>query len=240
VKLAAPYKEDQAGGRHGHLQIVQSRCLARQKEHILTDMTFQPSGLSDPLGEVLHMMRMTGTLYCSATMSAPWGVTMPTLIESLMFNIVTAGECWIRIGGDMVHLPLGSMVLLPHGTAYDIVSSPEETAVPLFDIPVQRIGDRYEIMVHGGGGAITKVTTGVVKIDHAAAKRLVSVLPRVVRVADWQKEVQTWVTSTLGLIEREASSMRPGGETVLTRLADILVIQAIRAWLDSAPETGVG
>lgn len=34
--------------------------------------------------------------------------------------------------------------------------------------------------------------------------------------------------------------MRPGGETVITRLADVLVIQMIRSWIDSAPEADKG
>jgi hypothetical protein len=33
----------------------------------------------------------------------------------------------------------------------------------------------------------------------------------------------------------EAREFRPGGEAVITRLADVLVIQAIRAWIDTAP-----
>ncbi len=39
---------------------------------------------------------------------------------------------------------------------------------------------------------------------------------------------------------REASALRPGGETVITRLADILVIQMIRSWIDSEPEADTG
>ena len=37
------------------------------------------------------------------------------------------------------------------------------------------------------------------------------------------------------MMAAEAAQLRPGGETVLTRLADVLVIQAIRAWLASDP-----
>ena len=46
--------------------------------------------------------------------------------------------------------------------------------------------------------------------------------------------------STLRFMAAEAASLRPGGETVITRLADILVIQAIRSWMarDPAARTG--
>jgi len=38
----------------------------------------------------------------------------------------------------------------------------------------------------------------------------------------------------------ETAAMRPGGETIVTRLADILVIQAIRSWLASNPTAHTG
>ena len=38
----------------------------------------------------------------------------------------------------------------------------------------------------------------------------------------------------------EARELRPGGETVITRLADILVIQAIRSWIETDPAAQTG
>ncbi|HEV7345378.1 MAG TPA: AraC family transcriptional regulator [Devosia sp.] len=201
---------------------------------------FQPAPLSDPLGEVLHMLRLTGTLYCRAEMTAPWGLIMPELIDSMMFVIVTSGQGWLQMRDEPPMLvSQGSMVLLPHGESFRLLSDPEADAEPLFDIPVEKISERYEIMRHGGGGAVTRATSGVVQFDSVAAKRLVSLLPPVLRIDAWD-DAGDWIRSTLGLIAREAAAMRPGGETVMTRLADILVIQAIRAWLDRAPEANLG
>ena len=44
----------------------------------------------------------------------------------------------------------------------------------------------------------------------------------------------------LGLMAAEARALRPGGEAVITRLADILVIQAIRSWLETDPAARTG
>ena len=210
-------------------------------DDLMSDPHFQPAPLSDPLGEALHMLRLTGTLYCRAEMTAPWGLIFPQLLESMMFVIVTSGHGWLRMGNDPPMLvQQGGMVLLPHGTPYRLLSEPDAAAQPLFDIPVEKVSDRYEIMRHGGGGAVTRATAGVVQFDSVAAKRLISLLPPVLRIDAWQTDDGNWLHSTLGLIAREASAMRPGGETVITRLADILVIQAIRAWLDTAPEANLG
>ena len=46
--------------------------------------------------------------------------------------------------------------------------------------------------------------------------------------------------STLRLMAAEAGELRPGGEAVITRLADILVVQAIRSWLETDPAAQTG
>ena len=50
----------------------------------------------------------------------------------------------------------------------------------------------------------------------------------------------SWLASTMRFVAREAQALRPGGETVITRLADVLVIQLIRTWIDSASAAGRG
>lgn len=201
---------------------------------------FQPAPLSDPLGEVLHMLRLTGTLYCRATMTAPWGMDMPRLIESMMFVIVTEGQCVAEVDGEEIVLKAGSMLVLPHGQEFRLLSGSGVASVPLFDLPVEKISERYEIMTLGGGGELVRAMAGVVQFDHVAGKRLLDLLPRKILIQAWDEALDAWVQSTLGLIAREATSLRPGGETVMTRLADILVIQAVREWLDTAPEARQG
>ena len=46
--------------------------------------------------------------------------------------------------------------------------------------------------------------------------------------------------SALNLMGAEAKALRPGGEAVMTRLADILVVQAIRAWIETDPSARTG
>ncbi len=205
----------------------------------------QPSppfpSLADPLGETLHLLRLTGTLYCRADLTAPWGVDLPPFEGSMMLHVVTAGRGWLEVdGADPRPLEQGSLTLVPHGTGHRICSEPEARADPLFDIPVEKVSDRYEIMRHGGGGDFSQTICVVVRFDHVAAQRLVALLPPVLQIDTWEDDQGGWLQSTLRFISREAKELRPGGETVITRLADILVIQMIRAWIDSAPEAEQG
>jgi AraC-like DNA-binding protein len=202
---------------------------------------FQPPDAIDPLGEVLHMLRLNGTLYCRAELAAPWGISMPTMASSMLFMVIMTGEGWMRFEGMAPMLVRhGGMVVVPHGTPFDLSSTPDGPVVPLFDLPATKVSERYEMLTISGDGPVTRAMTGVVSFDDVTADRLVELLPQVLHIDRWSDAAGSWLRSTLDLIAHEAAALKPGGETVITRLADILIVQAIRAWLDSAPEARTG
>lgn len=190
----------------------------------------------DPLGEALHFLRMSGVVYTRSELSAPWGVLLPAMPDCVMFHVVTSGHCCLDVeGAEPMRLQPGEFTLVPHGEGHRISDAPESPVVDLFELPREEIGPRYEVLRHGGGGEPTKLVCGAVRFDHPAAQELVRLLPRVIRVDAWNSPRAEWMESTLRLMAAEAGERRPGGETVVTRLADILVIQAIRAWIAQNP-----
>ena len=196
---------------------------------------------SDPLGESLHLLRPEGTLYCQAEMSAPWAIAVPRLEGLMTFLVVTEGRCWLSVeGAPPLLMERDALALIPHGTPHRIGTDPALAGLPLFDLPVTKVSERFQTMRHGGGGAVTRTMYGAVRFDHVAARHLVAHLPLVMPIVRWPEEAAAWMRETLRFIAAEATRLRPGGETVLTRLADVVVIQAIRAWLDTAPEADCG
>ncbi len=194
----------------------------------------------DPLGEVFHMLRLTGTLHCRAELTAPWGLDVPQIDGCMVLEIVNAGRCWIEIEGeDPWEVREGSLILMPHGIAHTLRSDREVVAEPLFDIPVEKISDRYEIMRHGGGGDFTQITAGVVQVDRSAVGNLLDLFPKVLQIDAWDDE-SGWLQSTLRFISQEARDLKPGGETIITRLTDVLIIQLIRTWVDSVSGANQG
>lgn len=200
-----------------------------------------PWASSDPLGEALHFLRMSGTFYCRSEFTAPWGLDLPAMPDCLMFHVLTLGECWLEVdGSEPYRLVPGDLALVPHGAGHRLVSAPGEAVAGLFDLPRAYASDRYEILRQGGGGEPTALICGAVRFDHPAAQQLVRLLPRVLEARISDPAQRDWLFSTLRLMESEARVMRPGGETVITRLADILVIQAIRAWIEQDPGAQTG
>lgn len=195
---------------------------------------------SDPLGEVLQLLQLSGVLYCNAEMSAPWGIEIPQLPGVMNVEVVTSGSCWLEVEGESaLFLPEGSLVLIPRGRRHKLRGSPGDRTTPLQDIPIEPIGERFENMYFGGGGELTRVTYYGVRFDAYLAERLVQLLPEVLHLHT-RPEDEDWLHSTIRFIAQEAQQRQPGSETVITRLADILVIQAIRTWLESAREAERG
>ncbi|WP_198338343.1 AraC family transcriptional regulator [Labrenzia sp. VG12] len=201
----------------------------------------EPSLEPDPLADVLHLLRLTGTFYCVPELTAPWGIAVPDLGDQLVLVAVTEGSCLLQLkSGAQFCLRPGQMVLLTHGQPVDLKSYEESTLTPLFDIPATRHTPQFETMVFGGGGDVTRMTCGVLRVDHAAAGHLTGLLPEAIFLDGFEAASGSWVQSTLNYLAEEARHPKPGGETVLTRLTDILVVQAIRSWLENGdvPETG--
>src|SRR5688572_6097307 len=90
------------------------------------------------------------------------------------------------------------------------------------------------------------VTSGRCVLEVTGADDLIlrpgdfALVPKVIGVDAWNSPEAEWMQSTLRLMAVEAREQRPGGETVITRLADILVIQAIRSWIAKDPAARTG
>jgi AraC-like DNA-binding protein len=196
---------------------------------------------ADPLGEALHFLRMSGVFYCRSEFTAPYALELPPFKDCMMFHVVTVGQCWLEVdGAERRLLRPGDFALVPHGQGHRLVSESGLQSSALFDLPRELLSDRYEILRLGGGGASTTTICGVVRFDAPAAHQLMALLPRLISVDASSVPEAEWLDSTMRFMAAEARELRAGGEAVITRLADILIIQAIRSWIarDPAAQTG--
>lgn len=195
----------------------------------------------EPLGEALHFLRMNGAFYCRCELSAPWAIDLPAMPDSWLFHVVTSGECWMEGDGiEPLLLRQGDLALVPHGEGHRLASEAGRPGVGLFDIPRDYLGDRFEVISLNGGGESARVICGAVRFDHPAARQLAASLPRTIYVDGSQSDNAEWTRTTVELIASEAKELKPGGETIITRLADVLVIQALRSWIERDPAALTG
>jgi AraC-like DNA-binding protein len=203
--------------------------------------TIDPWAPADPLGEALHFLRMSGAFYCRSELSAPWGLTLPPMPGYMWFHAPTSGQVVLEsLGADEQLLRPGDFALVPHGEGHVLRSDAGTDAPGILELEREQVSDRYEILRHGGGGPSMILICGAVRFDHPAARNLVEILPAAIHLEGAGSAQPEWMQATLRLMAAEARQLRPGGEAVITRLADILVVQAIRAWLETDPAAQTG
>jgi AraC-like DNA-binding protein len=193
------------------------------------------------VGEALRFLRMSGIFYCPSELTEPWGLALPPMEDCLWFHVVTGGSCTIEVdGGNPTVVTAGDLVLVPHGDGHRAWGAEPAPTPNVLDLPHEYLGERYAVLRHGGGGARTDVVCGGVRFDHPAARHLVASLPGIIHVEASRVPRSDWLHATLGLMADETREVRVAGDAVVSRLCDILVIQAIRAWIqhDPAAENG--
>ena len=187
----------------------------------------------DVLTDALESIHIKSLLSGRLELSAPWGIHKAP--KSPGFFVVTRGTCLFEMDGldAPVQVCGGDLVLLPHGRAHslrDALTTPVVPAEQLFDGCPQRKNCQPGGVFHfGGGGAVTTIVGGKITFEDGPANPLVRSLPPMIHVRGDNGTPMPWLDTCLQFIATEMSSGQPGASTIVSRLADILFVQAIRA-----------
>jgi AraC-like DNA-binding protein len=194
--------------------------------------TTMPWELTDPLTEALYQVRMRGAFYSWTEASAPGSVEMPQLPDTLSFHIVARGTACLEVAGqEPVELAQGQLALVPRGIGHRISTEVGAPVVGRADLlPQTMIGDSFSLLRLGPPDREVSLALlcGVVAFDSSAVQNVLTVLPPVIRV---DSRAHPMMAALLPLLAGELREPRPGGDAVATRLADVLVVETVRAWL---------
>jgi AraC-like DNA-binding protein len=186
----------------------------------------------DPLTEVLRDLRLASSFYAQSKLRAPWGLLF-AVKDGPSFHVIVRGRCWLRINAERISLQTGDLVVLPHGDDHQLADTPEGPATPLIALPSERVGDNVALLSYGGDGEQALLICGGMRFAGPIVHPLLERLPQVLLLrSEEQRQTKTWLDATLTMLDAEALSLRPGSAAIMTRLADILVLQTIRAWLE--------
>ncbi|HWQ09335.1 MAG TPA: AraC family transcriptional regulator, partial [Holophaga sp.] len=105
--------------------------------------------------------------------------------------------------------------------------------VAFSSLPLDRIVPNACRLCGGGTGERSVLICGGARLSGAAAHPLLAQLPEVLLVQKRVRAEFDWLRPTLEAMAHEVAHPRPGTMAVMTRLADILIVQAIRAWIAS-------
>jgi AraC-like DNA-binding protein len=195
---------------------------------------------TDNINQLLHHLKLDGMYYSRTTMGGTkWGIDLPPFAHTSMFHIVTSGQCHVLINGQQTELSAGDLVFISRACGHQLVARPDNACTGLFELPIQQVSEHYEtIEVDASTEPVTRMLCGVVRISHPAGERLINDMPDMIHIKRDDHLFGDMLGELVRLVITEASGNYLGGETVITRLADVLVIQAIRTWVEQQGEAG--
>jgi AraC family transcriptional regulator, alkane utilization regulator len=195
----------------------------------------------DVLGDVLQSIHLHSTLYCRAKMGAPWGFRISGR-EVASFHIVTLGSCWLTVEGmeEPMFLTEGDLVILPHGHAHTMTDHPKSRVTLLEDLKPKQPVEKDGIFYSMGQGAVTTLVCGGLELEDYSTNPLYSILPVFIHMRSKNEYSIPWLRAIVELVRVEASVNRVEAETVITRLSELLFIQAVRAYLRTIGGGNVG
>ncbi|WP_280362513.1 AraC family transcriptional regulator [Nocardia wallacei] len=187
----------------------------------------------DVLTDVLAATGVAGVVMAQLTAAGSWGVRLDE-VPMAAFHAVVDGECWLlRAEAPPLRLATGDFVLLPTGGGHALASTPDAPLTPYGQIappPGRRA------IVLDGPGPRTRTVCGAYHYDDYGSHPLFTLLPPVVHLSAEQAAHRPELAATLTLLGAEVGAERPGTQTVVDRLVDVLFIHALRAWTESRTE----
>ena len=179
--------------------------------------------MSDPLSEVIALLQPRTVFSRRISGAGRWGVRYSAFGQP-SFAAVLEGRCRLAVDGQRaLTLEAGDFVLLPATPGFTM-SGFEAVRPVLFDPKVTsaRLGE----VRHGtrGGRPDVRLLGGWFAFDSPDAALLVSLLPSVIHVRGAER-----LSILVRLVGEESSEQRPGRDLVLTRLVEVLLIEALRS-----------
>lgn len=192
---------------------------------------------NDGVSEMLRSLRVRTSIFCRSDMRAPWGFGVRAHGRAA-FHVLLEGGCTLEVEGseEPIRLEAGDLVVLPRGPGHTLRSDRDAPIEWLDDI-LHRTPPVDGRLRYGGRGAPTDLICGVFAIEDREAVPILKAIPTVAMVR--RADGATWLGPLLELIKSEVASFAPGGDSVVARLADILMLQAIRHKLEVVAHDGV-
>jgi AraC-like DNA-binding protein len=150
------------------------------------------------------------------------------------FALLSRGNCWLSVGGVPEPIPLtgGDCILLARGTSFVLRDSPRTRPRSFGEIAPK---DNSNVVHYGGGGAPTTIVCGSLSFDRASLKPIAQLLPSLILIKADQAHTLA-LHNTMQALASEMAEQAPGSEVVATRLAEVLFIQILRAYISSRVE----
>ncbi|WP_208507957.1 AraC family transcriptional regulator [Variovorax paradoxus] len=179
--------------------------------------------MNDPLSEVIALLNPRAVFSKGISGAGRWAVRYSDFGQP-SFCAVISGSCRLAVEGEeAIALEAGDFVLMPATPGFTLSSF--EAAAPVHIDPKLAPAPEGEVR-HGrrDGPPDVRLLGGYFVFDSPDAALLVSLLPTLVHVRGVDR-----LSVLVRLVGEESSEERSGRELVLTRLVEVLLVEALRS-----------
>ena len=180
---------------------------------------------TDPLSDILTVLGAKVTRQTRLEAQGQWALGFPAL-DRLKFVALLKGAGWLILPGRDPQLMRAGDVCLIGRTSYAVASDP---GLPLLD--GQIYFDGCDVVRLGGDDTVAM--GGTVTFSPENAEFLLDMLPGSMMVSRCSA-ASSVVTTILALLNGEVERGAMGSQIVCARLADVLLVEAIRAYAEDA------
>jgi AraC-like DNA-binding protein len=185
-------------------------------------------GTPDVLGDVITSLRLTMFLFARIELGSPWGLSREAG-PLVSLYIIGRGGAELVVGEQTWVLAAGDVALLPNGCAHILRDGKDAPLHRIGTVDCRPVEGRQPYL--GGDGARSTIVAGAFRVGSAVRSPFFESLPPVLHVAAGDPRASPWLPSTVQLLLAESASQSPGGSMVLSRLVDILFVQALRTMM---------
>jgi AraC-like DNA-binding protein len=209
--------------------------------------------VSDTLSDVLRAVRLTGAVFFAIDASAPWVAEtagarfvaprlMPGVEHVVEYHLISAGSCWAGlIDEPALRLEAGDIIVFPQGDAHVVSSTPGMRGDP--NSEAHRLAEfgplPVSVSIQGGGDERAQLICGFLGCDARPFNPLLSALPRVIHLRG-SGESGTVIRHLIELAVAESGSPRAGSDCALSRVSELLFVEAVRHHVATLPAEQVG
>ena len=189
----------------------------------------------DTLSLILNDIRLHGAVFRESELASPWAVRLHTP-GLTSFHIVTRGEAWLlRANTEPLKLQTGDIIMLPGGIEHRVQDDPATRVSPQ-DLMPALDGLQAAPIKTGGSGPATTLLSGHFRFDINLARPLIAALPEIIHLRSIAGTPAPWLRIGLQFIAEETAKTLPGQQVIINRVADILLVEALRDHVASLPE----
>jgi AraC-like DNA-binding protein len=203
----------------------------------------------DPLSQILKALRLEAGIFFDAEFTTPWCIDsapgsegarqiLPSAEHVAIYHLLVEGGCRVRLPDQAAAMELapGDLIMFPHGDGHLLGSDVRRPALPAATLVRTSPEGGLARIVHGGGGARTHFICGYVACDSRLCRPMIGALPRMLRVPLGDRASASWIVKALQHATEESRTPRAGTDAVITKLSELLFVEALRSYLETVPQ----